>query len=100
MEKRAISPILPSTTGKNWRKAANLLTAVCLLTVFLLAVCFVLGPKTGIKSLFLIVPWGVAFLAHVILVLPTVFCTIKAPRSGHHLWIYIYFIFFRVLYNL
>ncbi|KPJ78243.1 MAG: hypothetical protein AMJ54_04525 [Deltaproteobacteria bacterium SG8_13] len=75
-------------------KLANALTLICLLATGLLILCYILGPKSGMEALALIIPWMIAFVVNLLLVVPAVFC---AAFSGFHirnLWIYGYFALF------
>ena len=75
-------------------KFANALTLVCVLAAGLLILCYVLGPKSGMEALALIIPWMIALVVHVLLVLPALICAVFSRAHLRNLWIYAYFALF------
>jgi ankyrin repeat protein len=76
------------------RKLANALTLICMLATGLLILCYALGPKSGMEALTLIIPWMIAFVVNVLLVLPALFCALFSRYYLRNLWIFGYFAVF------
>ena len=75
-------------------KLASVLTLICILATGLLFLCYALGPKTGMEALALIIPWMIAFVVNLLLVLPALLCALFSRFHLRNLWIYAYFALF------
>ena len=86
----------PKSTDRRlvFGKFANALTLICVLATGLLILCYVLGPKSGMEALALIIPWMIAFVVHILFVLPALFCAVLSRYHLRNVWIYAYFALF------
>ena len=75
-------------------KLASVLTLICILATGLLFLCYALGPKTGMEALALIIPWMIAFVINLLLVLPALLCALFSRFHLRSTWIYAYFALF------
>ena len=75
-------------------KLASVLTLICILATGLLFLCYALGPKSGMEALALIIPWMIAFVVNLLLVLPALLCALFSRYHLRSIWIYAYFALF------
>ncbi|HCY84089.1 MAG TPA: hypothetical protein DHV36_03030 [Desulfobacteraceae bacterium] len=82
----------PADTARAGRRLADILTLACMATSGLLIGWALLGPQEGMEALGIIIPWGIAVMAHTILSLPALILAWKSGRYFRNAFIFSYFV--------
>ena len=79
---------------RKYQQAAVILFIPAILSTAILVLWYALGPKTGMETLAIIIPWLMALLVHAGVTVPAIFFVFKSRAHIKLSWIYVYFFFF------